>query len=31
MTLYRRSNTYDTMLYERCGRSGMKLPAISLS
>ena len=31
MTLYRPSDTrYDTMPYERCGRSGMKLPAISL-
>jgi L-glyceraldehyde 3-phosphate reductase len=31
MTLYRPSDTrYDTMLYQRCGRSGIKLPAISL-
>src|SRR6266852_419635 len=31
MTMYRPSETrYDTMLYERCGRSGLKLPAISL-
>ena len=31
MTLYRPSDTrYDAMLYERCGRSGLKLPAISL-
>lgn len=31
MTLYCPSDTrYDTMLYERCGRSGMNLPAISL-
>jgi L-glyceraldehyde 3-phosphate reductase len=29
--LYRPSDTrYDTMLYQRCGRSGIKLPAISL-
>src|SRR6185503_17141375 len=31
MTFYRPSDTrYDTMSYARCGRSGMKLPAISL-
>ena len=31
MTMYLPSDTrYDTMLYERCGRSGLKLPAISL-
>ena len=24
------SNRYDTMLYNRCGDSGLKLPAISL-
>ena len=31
MTLYRPSDTrYDAMPYERCGRSGLKLPAISL-
>lgn len=24
------SNRYDTMLYNRCGRSGLKLPAVSL-
>ncbi len=24
------SSRYDTMLYNRCGRSGLKLPAISL-
>ena len=23
-------NRYDSMLYNRCGRSGLKLPAISL-
>ena len=23
-------NRYDTMIYRRCGRSGLKLPAISL-
>jgi L-glyceraldehyde 3-phosphate reductase len=29
--MYQPSNTrYDTMRYERCGRSGLKLPAISL-
>jgi L-glyceraldehyde 3-phosphate reductase len=31
MTMYRPSDTrYDTMLYQKCGRSGIKLPAISL-
>src|SRR5256714_8529201 len=31
MTSYRPLDTrYDTMLYQRCGRSGLKLPAISL-
>lgn len=31
MTLYRPSDTrYDTMLYQTCGLSGVKLPAISL-
>ena len=31
MTTYRPSDTrYDTMRYNRCGRSGLKLPAISL-
>jgi L-glyceraldehyde 3-phosphate reductase len=31
MTMYRPSETrYDTMPYERCGRSGLKLPQISL-
>lgn len=31
MTLYNPSDArYDAMLYERCGRSGIKLPAISL-
>ena len=24
------SSRYDTMVYNRCGRSGLKLPAISL-
>ncbi len=24
------SNRYDSMIYRRCGRSGLKLPAISL-
>ncbi len=24
------SNRYDTMAYSRCGKSGLKLPAISL-
>ena len=31
MTMYSPLDTrYDTMLYKRCGRSGLKLPAISL-
>jgi L-glyceraldehyde 3-phosphate reductase len=30
MTYVAASDRYDTMLYRRCGRSGIKLPAISL-
>lgn len=30
MTYHPAENRYDTMLYRRCGRSGLKLPAISL-
>ncbi|PWJ74447.1 L-glyceraldehyde 3-phosphate reductase [Pseudaminobacter salicylatoxidans] len=30
MTYVPAENRYDTMLYNRCGRSGLKLPAVSL-
>lgn len=30
MVFLANENRYDTMLYNRCGRSGLKLPAISL-
>ena len=30
MTVLPSANRYDTMIYRRCGRSGLKLPAISL-
>lgn len=30
MTYHPADNRYDTMLYRRCGRSGLKLPVISL-
>ena len=30
MTAWSSDTRYDTMRYNRCGRSGLKLPAISL-
>lgn len=30
MTYSPASNRYDSMIYRRCGKSGLKLPAISL-
>lgn len=30
MTLFPADNRYDSMIYNRCGQSGLKLPAISL-
>ena len=30
MTWHPADNRYDAMIYNRCGRSGLKLPAISL-
>ena len=30
MTWTASANRYDTMRYNRCGRSGLKLPAVSL-